>query len=475
MTDPEHSGCNGIISKAPPEILTMILRYARYTEGRRNFLSCFLVCYRSLVVSHRLAWDSIALDSSSLESFIGLAGHAPDGCRSVRSLSLQLYTVWPPLDKCRIRNAGSPDPQPDGPNPEMAKLRDQLGRLVEIVGSHMVGLVTFSLRMDKYSAGGPRQEYHRVQPPGAWMKSSIIARLLGALPQSCIDLELDTQGRDDDPRCHFHPKFGSAHLYDTIRILLPRLRHLRLRLGSLCPDFFSHTANGVRSSITALQLESMLVNLKNGRLFDPPRVCKVSQWTHPCLFWKVPKERVTCHKACLRIKLCKTVQTAYHGNSFPRATTIRIMDLESLAMPEYEHFIQYDITTSQTYFIPFSLIFREDRTYDYPNFSYRTHDYRNYLLRDKSDNEFVGSFNAIEDTLEHESEVWSTTSEGDRWTTHSGLLSFAMLPPSNQHKLRRGLDFRELYHCNSDLHEGSTLKLDEAKTRLSWTKDGTHW
>lgn len=140
------------------------------------------------------------------------------------------------------------------------------------------------------------------------MNNFIIARLLGALSQSCIDLEINMQGRDDDPRCYFGPTFGSAHLCDSIRMLLPRIRHLRLRLGSLCPDFFSHTANGTRSPITALRLESMLVNLSVGGLFREPRVYKASQWTYPCALWKNPKERITCHKTCLRIKLGKTLQ-----------------------------------------------------------------------------------------------------------------------------------------------------------------------
>lgn len=78
----------------------MILGYASYTEHPSNFLSCLLVCSYWLTVGHRLAWDSVALESSSLESFIGPAEYAPDGCRSVRSLSLQLYNVWPPLDQC---------------------------------------------------------------------------------------------------------------------------------------------------------------------------------------------------------------------------------------------------------------------------------------------------------------------------------------------------------------------------------------
>ena len=70
------------------------------------------------------------------------------------------------------------------------------------------------------------------------MRSGSLAGILNSLPQSCMSLELklDTKGRDDDPLCGFFDTGASSHLCMTIRQLLPRLRHLRLRLGSICPS-----------------------------------------------------------------------------------------------------------------------------------------------------------------------------------------------------------------------------------------------
>lgn len=63
---------------------------------------------------------------------------------------------------------------------------------------------------------------------GFWIPRPEIAQLIKALPEACVNLELDTWGKD-----YFEP--GSGHICDTLRGMLPRLRHLRLRLSTLCP------------------------------------------------------------------------------------------------------------------------------------------------------------------------------------------------------------------------------------------------
>ncbi|KAL8852527.1 MAG: hypothetical protein Q9221_002651 [Calogaya cf. arnoldii] len=143
--------------------------------------------------------------------------------------------------------------------------------------------------------------------------------------------------------------------------------------------------------------------------------------------------------------------------------TIRITNLEPLGMTVYDHFIQYDITADRTYFIPFSLIGNEQSRYD---------TYDHYLLRDKNDNEFIGSMNCIEDTIEHESGVWSTTSEGDRWTTQFRASGLRYTASMRKAQLETRARFTELYDSNEELRDGKILRLDEAGTRLSWTKDG---
>ncbi len=54
------------------------------------------------------------------------------------------------------------------------------------------------------------------------------ALILQSLPATCVNVEIDSSGYDLP-----HPE--SDHLCDILRQIIPRLRHLSLRLRHLCP------------------------------------------------------------------------------------------------------------------------------------------------------------------------------------------------------------------------------------------------
>lgn len=56
-----------------------------------------------------------------------------------------------------------------------------------------------------------------------------VVDIIDALPESCTNLELDTQGQDQQ-----HGE-GSAHLCKSLRRLMPRMHHVRIRVASVCP------------------------------------------------------------------------------------------------------------------------------------------------------------------------------------------------------------------------------------------------
>jgi hypothetical protein len=56
-----------------------------------------------------------------------------------------------------------------------------------------------------------------------------LAALVDALPESCDNLEIDTQGHASVPVAADEP-----HLCERLRYVLPRLRHFRLRMGRMC-------------------------------------------------------------------------------------------------------------------------------------------------------------------------------------------------------------------------------------------------
>jgi hypothetical protein len=59
-----------------------------------------------------------------------------------------------------------------------------------------------------------------------------LAPIIDALPKSCVNLELDTGGWDASP------KEGDPHLCVSIRRVLPRMQHVRLRLRFMCSAIF---------------------------------------------------------------------------------------------------------------------------------------------------------------------------------------------------------------------------------------------
>jgi hypothetical protein len=86
-------------------------------------------------------------------------------------------------------------------------------------------------------------------------RATIIA-LLQALPASCTNLELDTRGQDD------REEDEEAHVCDAVRGLLPRLRHVPIRIGAMCCAMFSEdcsTEDGF-AAVHTPHLKSLVVN-----------------------------------------------------------------------------------------------------------------------------------------------------------------------------------------------------------------------
>lgn len=107
---------------------------------------------------------------------------------------------------------------------ETLRLVDSLQAFAGVM-RRMSRLTTFTLRMRK--------------PQGwkeSWISPSHLAKILEALPKSCVNLEVDIDGFDQ----HGHGRDG--HLCGCIRELVPRIKNLRLRLESVCPELLRPTS-----------------------------------------------------------------------------------------------------------------------------------------------------------------------------------------------------------------------------------------
>ncbi|KAH7109863.1 hypothetical protein B0J11DRAFT_234535 [Dendryphion nanum] len=88
-------------------------------------------------------------------------------------------------------------------------------------------LTTFSINL----VGIPYESIHF--PP------SVIVKILESLPDSVVNLEIDTVGSDLELSSRRHSERPDIHVCDYLSKLIPRLEILRLRIGSMCPALFS--------------------------------------------------------------------------------------------------------------------------------------------------------------------------------------------------------------------------------------------
>jgi hypothetical protein len=98
----------------------------------------------------------------------------------------------------------------------------------------MANLATFSLRVPAGTSGAT----------GFWIPRPLIARLIASLSLTSVNIEVDARGHDfAGPGAGGDSGSGGFaachHLCDSLRAVLPRLHHLRLRVKVLCPAVFA--------------------------------------------------------------------------------------------------------------------------------------------------------------------------------------------------------------------------------------------
>ncbi|KAF3051002.1 hypothetical protein E8E11_002683 [Didymella keratinophila] len=109
---------------------------------------------------------------------------------------------------------------------------------------------------------------------------SILVKLVEALPSSCVNLELDTSG--DDVRA----EGDASHLCDSLRRVLPRMQHVRLRIRS-CEAFIADPLTPDQT-IHLPHLKSFIYScMRSGRPLPTCRNTQKSPITHrhPSLLW----------------------------------------------------------------------------------------------------------------------------------------------------------------------------------------------
>ncbi|KAH8787851.1 hypothetical protein F5883DRAFT_634753 [Diaporthe sp. PMI_573] len=194
------------------EILCMII--AQVTSGGSN-KNDTLVCLRVSQIWHQITspifYKHIVLDNTRMVPFQN--SFRLDYGPQVRTLTL-LISKEDELDQ-RMRNLSV---LPTGLSPSHVMLHPQLdGKIRGIIPilKKLDNLASFSLSVE---ARG-----------NSLLKRSTIANLVDALPAGCTSLELDTLGLD------IQNGVDRPHLCDSLRRVMPRMHHVRIRVASVCP------------------------------------------------------------------------------------------------------------------------------------------------------------------------------------------------------------------------------------------------
>ncbi|KAI0453050.1 hypothetical protein F5B21DRAFT_505771 [Xylaria acuta] len=166
----------------------------------------------------------------------------------VRSLTLRV--TQPPLVNCEdetVINAND-------------RIQEVLLRLPPVLGT-LNKLYSFSLRVPAMT---PTFSF-QVSPRA-------IQALINALPQSCVNLEIDTLGLDLSlPSLAATPANPpSVHLCEALRRVLPRMHRVRIRLSAICPALIGkfttndNTKTESFNPVKAPHLELLFINCRRG-------------------------------------------------------------------------------------------------------------------------------------------------------------------------------------------------------------------
>lgn len=196
----------------PPEVIVQIIRNAyRFDDGKSTIFSCLLVSQEWLDMALPFLYKDLVLaGSSQMERF--LDSHNSSAVRSItRSLTLYLREYCSPSSELQER------------------VDNTVCRLAKEVFPNIAALKSFSLTTN-------RRDFKL----GILRKT--ISTVLEALPQSCVNLELDTGGKDEASfwlAYHGRSRLeGVSHLCLDLRRMLPRMHNVRINLKSMCDTMF---------------------------------------------------------------------------------------------------------------------------------------------------------------------------------------------------------------------------------------------
>lgn len=365
-------------------MLSEILLQVKITSGTSCLAQCLLCCKLWLDATLPLLYSDILLTNSNLEVFGKSFNttHAP----LVYSLTMTIDPVQP------AKNTTAPYPNAFLEIEEYMKQHgsqqsQHLRSLLRVSADKiptMVRMRTFSLTVSRLPNG-----------TGFWIPRPLITEFVKNLPETCVDVEIDSRGND-------YSKPGDAHLCDALREILPHLRHLRVRLSTLCPAILGDGFNPGRpdrmfvkfTPVAAPQLKTLIFNcIPNSMFGSQAHICRT--------FQENPYTSYATNFLEARIAMVDALCVSKRTSSLPAAECLRVLH----ALPHsnydktvYASLLQRNILEDVTWSLPFRSImgFQMD----------------SFLIRTPDGLEFLSYPWAIEALAE--GELWGEASNGFR-------------------------------------------------------------
>jgi len=228
--------------------IAISLKHVGY--GTADLLNFILVCTRWRELGLPIFYSNITLANTTLLKFVNSFDRSSQNrSRYVRSLTVRLEpnvntsyqtffgTTSPPAEMMVSDLFPPPVLIPQDFKPEM------LAQLTPTL-RYFTNVASVSLT---------------VTPPIHSILRSVLIELLQCLPETCVNLELDTQGEDH------RNEDEEAHICPVIRMMLPRMHSLRIRVGAMCSAMFStHSSKTDFVATQTPHLRSLLVHCGSG-------------------------------------------------------------------------------------------------------------------------------------------------------------------------------------------------------------------
>jgi hypothetical protein len=426
-----------------PEILRTVFSMIREEQGLCVLTDLSSVCKAWRDVAQPVLWSHLVLDNNTLQDFVESHEDAIDNLRFVRSVTLHIQVITS-LHPSEYDEVTLESYSLHG-SPKTRDLHRNIGQFTNLILPKLSSLESFSFFVDAPEIDGACQRVNR-HDIGFSLDAAVLGHLLRSLPASCTSLELETSGTDWSPRPESH------HLCPDIWSILPRFRHMKLRIYTLCSQILLRNPEDPDNRRNEPNLRSLrptdTENLVQADHLSTLSVCMVSRATAGSGYVTCPELQVKLDRGMDPVNitgggghqtkplpLASNLVSARKMGCFPAALKLEVVQRYHFLEPdlsdeddlgEWAVMTQQEVQRRELY--ERAILIRdcvEDKTYPLPQ---RYIAEAMHGIYDKSDTCWVGARDDVERHAENT--VWDETIYGARMPFRAnGALSGATPTP----------------------------------------------